>query len=829
MEPAARVRTVADLGLALRELRRRQARRRGGAPLSYRELAAATGWSHGIIGEYLSGRVLPPTDRFDALVRLLGASPAEQGALATARDRVEEARRRPTATFPGVPRQLPADTVGFTGRVRELEALDALLVSGSPAILAALAGTAGVGKTALAVHWAHRVAGRFPDGQLYVDLRGYDPDRPVPAADALAGFLRALGVPAAEVPVDPAERAARYRSLLAGRRVLVVLDNAGDADQVRPLLPGDPGCFALVTSRSDLAGLVVREGAWRVDLDLLRADEAVRLLRTHIGDRTGADPDATAALAECCARLPLALRVVAEIATGRPDLPLSELVADLRDEGRRLDLLDVAGDPRSAVRAVFSWSLGQLSPPAADAFARLGLHPGRDVDGYALAALADVPPERAGALLDELRRAHLVTGTGPGRYGMHDLLRAYATERAAGLRDGDAARVRLYDYYLATAAAAVDRLFPHDRPLRPAVAPAGTAAPRLTDQAAAAGWLDRERANLVAVATLAGPRHAVAVSGLLWRHFEVGGHYQEALTVHTTAVAAARDGGLPAGALPATLTNLGSIHWWLGNHATARAHFEEALDGYRRIGEAEGEARALARLALVHERLGDYPAALDRLSGALAIYRRTGNRHGQGAQLINLGTLLRRLGRYDESVARQRAAAGLFARLGDRRLEAYALGNLGAVESLLGRHADALDHLTRSLAACRDAGDRGGEGSALATIGAVYQRMGRYPEALDHLDRGLRISRETGDRGLEIESLNGLGATLYAMGLPRAALGPHRAALALATAAGDRYERARALDGLANGLAAQGDPAADRYRRRAGDGYRALGISTPSR
>jgi len=267
------VHTLDELAELLRELRRRHARRRGGSPLSYRDMAAETGWSHGIIGEYLGGRVLPPTDRFDALIRLLGASPAEQGALATARDRVEEHRRRTLPTGAKVsdvqpPRQLPADVFGFTGRDDQLATLDALVVEGGErqaAVLAVVCGTAGAGKTSLAVHWAHRIADRFPDGQLYVDLRGFDPEQPVPPADALAAFLRSLGVDATDIPVDVAERAAHYRTLVADRRMLILLDNARDADQVRPLLPGGGACVALVTSRDDLAGLVARHPVRPVD------------------------------------------------------------------------------------------------------------------------------------------------------------------------------------------------------------------------------------------------------------------------------------------------------------------------------------------------------------------------------------------------------------------------------------------------------------------------------------------------------------------------------------------------------------------------------------
>ncbi len=810
---AAGVRTLPELAALLRELRRRHARRQGGTGLSYRDLAAATGWSHGIIGEYLSGRVLPPTGRFDTLIALLGAGSAEQGAFATARDRVEENRRQGSGPGgPLVPRQLPMDVHGFTGRAGQLADLDALLDRRGqrPAVLiCAVAGTAGVGKTALAVHWAHRVAGQFPDGQLYVDLRGYDPQRPLAPAEALARFLRGMGVDGDQIPADEAESAARYRTMLAGRRMLVVLDNAFRADQVRPLLPGSPSCLVLVTSRDDLAGLVARDGAHRVDLDLLTAAESVTLLRALIGPRVAAEPESAAALAERCTRLPLALRIAAELAAARHDMSLAGVLDGLQDEQDRLDLLEVAQDPRTAVRSVFSWSCQHLTSGAAHAFSLLGLHPGPDADAYALAAMAEVPLRRARALLAELARAHLLTPACQGRHTMHDLLRAYAAERATeslGPADRDAARGRLFGYFLSTAAAAMDTLFPHEHELRPHPPPSPSPAPRVTEAAAAALWLDQQRPALTAAAVHAAshgwPGHSVGLSCVLWRALEVGGHYTEALAIHSAAASAATEHGGRA----SVLANLGSIHWWLGNHRTARECFEQSLAGHRMAGEAEGEARALGRLGLVCERLGDYPAALARMRDALAICQRTGNRYGEGSHLINLGTLHRRLGHYTEAAEHQRAAAAVFAGLGEIRLEGYALGNLGATVSVLGRHAEALAHLDRALVNCRRAADRGGEGSALGAIGAVHQRLRRYPEALDSLHRALAISRETGDRSLETETLSTLGDTLHDLGQTGPALARFRAALELASQAGDRFEQARALDGIARVLATAGRP-----------------------
>jgi hypothetical protein len=365
-----------------------------------------------------------------------------------------------------MPRQLPGSVRQFSGRQDELAALTDLLATGGsrPAAItiSAIEGTAGVGKTALAVHWAHQIAGEFPDGQLYVNLRGYDVGQPMLAGEALAGFLRALGLTDQAIPSGTDERAAVYRSLLAGRRILVVLDNALRVEQVRPLLPGSPTCLTVVTSRDALAGLVVRDGAVRLDLDLLPVAEAVGLLRGLIGSRVDDDMEAAVTLASQCCRLPLALRIAADLAVARPGVPLAHLTAELADLQHRLDVLETSGDDSTAVRAVFTWSYGTLSADAARLFRLASMHPGPDLGGYAAAALTGTSLSHACRLLDQLVSAHLMQRAAPGRYGMHDLLRAYARELAAGDGAGElrAALTSLLDHYLHTAATAMDIAFP---------------------------------------------------------------------------------------------------------------------------------------------------------------------------------------------------------------------------------------------------------------------------------------------------------------------------------------------------------------------------------
>lgn len=510
---AATVRTLAELAGLLRLLRRREARSRGGAELTYRELAARTGWSHAIIGEYLTGTALPPTDRFDHLIQLLGATPTELGPLATARDRVEELRRRSRRSGPGgaaggagvavvdrgrVPRELPAPVAGFVGRGDELAELDRIAAAGQAATglpIVAICGAGGVGKTALARQWAHRWADEFPDGQLYIDLQGFGPRPPVAAREALGRFLSALGVEPGRMPAGVDERAARYRTVLAGRRTLVVLDNARSAEQVRPLLPGGAGNMVLVTSRDSLAGLVAADGAQRISIDVLPEAESLRLLSTLV---TG-PPERLYPLARLCGGLPLALRVADEIATAHPDRSLADLAAS--DDGPRM-LLD-AGDGHS-VRSVLSWSYACLSAPAARMFRLLGAHPGPDTSTAAAASLAGAPVATARQLLGELARLHLVTELGPGRYALPALLRAYARDLLdGGSEDREPPIQRLLDHYLHTAARATQVLRPRQPPLALADPAPGTVVCDPTSAPRARAWLADEYRSLLAAARFA--------------------------------------------------------------------------------------------------------------------------------------------------------------------------------------------------------------------------------------------------------------------------------------------------------------------------------------
>ncbi len=782
---------------------------------------------------------------------------------------------------PVAPAQLPADVDGFTGRTQELADLDQLLVAtaqqtgaaggdSTAAVISAISGTAGVGKTALALRWAHRVRGAYPDGQLYVNLRGYDPDQPVSAGDVLAGFLRALGLAGPEIPLEMEERAAAYRSLLNGRRVLVVLDNAATVEQIRPLLPGTASSLVLVTSRDSLAGLVARHGARRVNLGPLPAEDAVMLLRALIGRRTDAEPEAAAMLAQQCVRLPLALRVAAELAAARPDTSLAELVTELGDEHRRLELLDAGGDPRTAVRGVFSWSYRHLPADAARMFRLIGLHPGPDLDPYAAAILADVSLTRAHHLLELLVRAHLIQLTRCNRHSMHDLLRAYATYLAAE-EDPEqmrqAALTRLFDHYLNTTATAVDTLVPgsQDRPPPRMQSPT---TPSVADPATARAWLDAERATLVTVTAYTAahgwPDHATRLATTVYCYLENGGHYLDALTVLTYARHAARQTN-DASTEARALTNLGLVYFWQARYQQAAEHHDQALALYREIGDHAGEADALTRLGLVYQQQGHdqqasehhqqalalfreighrdgeanvlddigvaywhqgrYGPAVEHLEQALALFRELDHRVGEAHALGYLGLVHQRLGHYEQADEHLEQALALFRELDHRVGEARALAILGSVEARQGRYEQADEHLEQALALFRELGDRIGEADALATFGEVHQRQGHNQQAADHQQQALALYQEIGHPAGEARALNNLGEIRHVTGQLRAALRQHTAALTLATQIGDRYEQARAHNGLAHTHLATGDPDLARHHwQQALTCYTDLGI-----
>lgn len=776
-----------------------------------------------------------------------------------------------------VPAQLPADVHDFSGRDTELAELDRLLAPGRPqsrtaggseaAPLCVVSGTAGVGKTALVRRWAQRARRSFPDGQLYVDLRGYDPEQPLSAGDALARFLRALGCSGLDIPHELDERAAAYRSMLAGRRVLVVLDNARTVEQVHPLLPGESTCRVVVTSRDSLPGLVARYGARRLELDLLPMSDAVALLRSLVGERVSTDLAAAAELVKLCAWLPLALRVAAELAIVRADTSIAELAADLQDEQYRLDLLDAGGDSRTAVRGVFSWSYRHLTADQARSFRLIGLSPGADIDIFAAAACIGNDVEQARRVLNQLARTHLVTRAGADRFGMHDLLRTYATE-LAGIEDSTeertAALTRLLDQYLATSAAAMDILVPSEKPHRPYVSVPDTPGPPVNTARAAISWLDGERVNLVAGCIYAAghdlPDYATRLAATLFRYFDFGGHYVDAVSAHSHALHAARSMGDLAAEAEA-LTNLGGVHWRQGRHRQALDHLDQALPIALNSGNRTREAIALTHLGVVHWHLSNYADAAGHLQRGLRLFGELEDRVGAAISLSCLGLVLWRQGRFVDAADHGQQALILFTEVGDRFGAARARANLGVLAWRRGDHQQALDHLQQALELCGDShracaafvltylglvhgrqghdelaveqhrcalavateiGDRHVQAIALTNFGTTLVEQGRYDAAVAHHQQAVDLFGELGDRAGEAEALNGVGHACCVTDPGRAR--PLLAvALAIATEIGERYQQARAHHGLANTHPA-GTAESRQHWRHARDSYTDLGL-----
>jgi DNA-binding SARP family transcriptional activator len=683
----------------------------------------------------------------DAVAEEFGSEPA-----AAVRElHVELLRERATPPVRGGgPAQLPADVAAFTARAAELRRLDDALDEGGDAtgtmVISAVSGTAGVGKTALAVHWAHRVRHRFPDGQLFVNLGGFGPaDRPVAPDEALRGFLTALGVPDERIARDLRGRSAQFRTLVADRRLLVVLDNARDADQVRPLLPGSPGSMALVTSRDLLLSLIAVEAARALPLDLLTAVEAEALLTRRLGAaRVAAEPEALRRIITACARLPIALAVVAARAAAQPALSL----AVLADQVSTADGLDVltAHDASSDVRAVLSWSYRALSPATARLFRLLGLHPGPECSRAAAASLAGLPPRRTVELLEELVRAHLVTPTANGGYELHDLLRAYAAERVAADEDeaGRAAAVdRLLDHYLHGACRAAGRLQPTVMTAPPARP--GTVVDEIPDATAALAWFTENDPVLVNLI-----RGTTGHDGHVWRLvrgrelFAVRqGRWSDLVELQRLALdAVRRTGERPAEA--EAVRSLARAHLMSGELDEAHRHALAAVGLFCEIGDKTREAQTHHLLTDIHGRLDDQRTALRHARRALALYEAADDRLGTARALNAAGWSHAVLGEYDHALEHCERAVTSFRALGDRDGEAATEGSLGYTREHLRDFTAAIAHYERAAHLCRELGERFYLADTLTHLGDCQVAAGRAEAARRAWDEALSILDDLG-------------------------------------------------------------------------------------
>jgi DNA-binding SARP family transcriptional activator/tetratricopeptide (TPR) repeat protein len=735
-----------------------------------------------------------------------------------------------------VPAQLPAAVAGFTGREQQLDRLHGMLATnGGPRpvlVLATITGTAGIGKTALAVHWAHQIRDRYPDGQLYANLRGYDTGPPLRPLDVLSAFLPALGVPSDEVPATLEPAAALYRSLLADRRVLVVLDNARHPSQVRPLLPGGAGCLALVTSRDPLGGLVARDGAVRVGLDVLAPAEARDLLVALLGQaRVNAEPAAAARLAALCGHLPLALRIAAANLDRDRELALDAYAAQLAGDGA-LAALEPEGDPEAGVRAAFEHSYTTLPEAARTAFRRFGLVPGPDVTVPAMAALAGVEADAAARAMARLASAGLLDEMPGGRFGAHDLLRRFAGELAAA-EDGEAERAaavdRLMAHYQRCAEAAATLLYPVILRL-PSTVEGGLRGPQgeasraglagglrgpqgeasragLAGQASftsdmdAAAWLDAELVGMVAAirhTAQHGPRPAAwrladALRGYLYLRM----HVVDWEAIGAAALTAARAEGDALGEASARLS-LGTLQLATGRYDDAIASFAAASGGSRLAGWHAGEAAALTNLGNVHLECDRLDEAAEHYAAALDLNRRHGRRGGEAGQLANLALVQGIRGQLQLSADNLGAALALHRQIGSRVSEARNLANLGDAYHRLGRLADATAALTRALAMHRELGDRRTEGSTMCMLATVHRDSGRLAEALELASGALARTAESGDRPYDrAEAVLALAGVQRTRGEAALAAEGYRRAVALARQIGNRYLECAALIGLA--------------------------------
>jgi DNA-binding SARP family transcriptional activator len=635
-----------------------------------------------------------------------------------------------------VPRQLPAHTPHFVGRTEELNQLTKLLdASGTPAggtvVISAIGGTAGIGKTTLALRWAHQVVEQFPDGQLYANLRGFDPSgAPIQPAEVVRGFLDAFQLPPERVPVTLDAQTALYRSLMAKRRMLVLLDNARDVEQVRPLLPGSCTCLVLITSRNRLDSLAVGEGARPITLDVLSTEDAEALLAGHLGhDRIAAERETVLELIAHCARLPLALAIVAARAAAQPGFPLRLLTEELRDERTRLDALD-AGDSTTDLRAVFSWSSHHLDWRSARLFRLLGLHPGPDIGTAAAASLAGVSLAQARAALAELTRAHLLEQPVPNRFAFHDLLRVYATDQAAGPVTEDErqeVRHRMLDHYLHTARAA-DRLLDPHRDLIVLGAPApGVLPEHLAGPAEAWAWCVAEYPVLLAVVANAArtgfDRHAWQTLWLLGTFFERCGHWHEWDATSALALEAAARLGDQDGQGRASLSRARACAL-LSAYDDAHPHLANALDLYRHLDDPIGQAHTQYALSWVLEHQGHIGEALDHVQQALDLYQDAGHRAGQARALNMVGWEHARLGDHQRALTCCRRALDLHRELDDRLGEAHTWDSLGYAHDHLGDHSQAILCYQQALTRYQLMRNRYYEAGTLARLGDAQHAMG---------------------------------------------------------------------------------------------------------
>jgi DNA-binding SARP family transcriptional activator/tetratricopeptide (TPR) repeat protein len=720
--------------------------------------------------------------------------------------RLEEAVLRqevPPPVTAAVTRALPRDTASFTGRGAELrrmlgDVVSAASAGGGVVGICAIGGMAGIGKTTLAVHAAHRFAERFPDGQLFLPLHAHTPgQRPVDPADALASLLLTAGLHARQIPADVEARAARWRDYLAGKKMLLVLDDAAGHEQVGPLLPGTAGSLVLITSRRRLA---VLGDAAVISLDTLPPDEAAALL-ARLAGRPGldaADPG-VGEITRLCGYLPLAIGMLASQLCHHPGWTTAGLAADLAAARDRLELMRAEN---LSVAAAFDLSYQDLPGDQQRLFRRLGLHPGPDLDAHAAAALDGTTLDAARRGLAGLYDQHLITEPAPGRYRLHDLLHEHAQALAAADDPAacEAATGRLLDYYLHTALAAGEHIPPQritSASLPPARPP--DCAPPISTQSQASRWLEDERANLHAAvgyaATHARPQHATVIPAAITGFLQLGGYWDQDLALLQTAVGAARQAGDRRGQGQILLL-LGLARTVFRDLAGATATFRQALALYRDLGDPTGQGDAINGIAFVCLLADDFPAAAASNRQALELYRGLGHRRGQANALHGLGMAYELTGNYPAAATSLRQALELFRGIGHRTGEIDALGELAIVQMLTGDYQAAAAAFEQTMALQHDVGDRFGQVMMLHELGRLQRLTGDYRAAAASQQQALGQFRDLGERSAQAYALNELGLVQQLTGDYAAAAVSHQQALEMSRDIGERYNQAQALNSL---------------------------------
>jgi tetratricopeptide (TPR) repeat protein/transcriptional regulator with XRE-family HTH domain len=769
-----------DTGQLLREWRER-------ALLTQEQLAARAGLSVRSIRRFERGGSAQSAS-IRLLADALGLSAEERALLVTANREPATDRLR----------QLPGASPLFTGRQPELADLDRIS-DPDGLVIVTIVGMAGVGKTALAVQAARRVASRYPDEQIYLDLHGYTQGgRPVEPGEALDRVLRSLGVAAEQIPPDTDDRAALYRSRLADHRALILLDNAAAEEQVAPLLPGTPGCLVLVTSRRLLTGL---ENSHALSVDLLPQPDAVTLFTLAAGEHRVRDepPARLAELVELCGRLPLAVRVAAARLRSRPSWTVAHLIERLRV--RRHVLAEFEAGERS-VTAALDLSYQQLPAEQQRAYRLLGLHPGADLTVPAAAALLGTTQQKAERLIDGLLDTHLLHEPAPGRHRFHDLVRSHS-RATADVDDLDrrAALTRLFDHYRHSAAVAMDIAYPYERVRRPDVPRSDVPAPMLEDPAAAIAWLDTELPTLLAVTRHAAdhgwPDHTHHLAAIVHVHVVGRGRYDTAEALHRQALAVARAAG-DRPAEQSALANLGRTHVKQGHNELAADRYTQALTIARANGNISVEMDALLGLGHVHLLQGRFPEAAESLSRARQLAHDTGHHITELNALIALGWLHRQLGDYERAFEDFQRAQKLAHDTGNRSIEADALAGLGWQHRQQGRPREAVACFEQAHRIARTIGSRHGELNAMIGLASAQRDLGRHDQAAETYRPALALSREIDNQNLEFEALQGMGRLHLAAGRHDQALASHREALDVATRLHQPADQANAHDGLAH-------------------------------